>query len=230
MSNIGPWPCQGPCSGGRRPGPTPKAVRSSPFDHLRRPSPPGARHPRSPSVPTHVPTITFSDDRLANGLRVIVAEDHLAPVVAINLWYDVGIEARAGRTNGVRPPLRARDVPGLQARREGRAHRARAGRGRDDERLDMAGSHQLLRDAARPPAGARPVARGRPDGDAAGRAQPGEPRQPARGRQEREALLVRQPPVRAVAGEDPGTSVPGRAPVPPPDDRLDGRSRRRLAR
>ena len=41
-------------------------------------------------MPTHVPTITFSDDRLANGLRVIVAEDHLAPVVAINLWYDVG--------------------------------------------------------------------------------------------------------------------------------------------
>jgi predicted Zn-dependent peptidase len=42
-------------------------------------------------VPTsHVPTVTFSDDRLENGLRVIVAEDHLAPVVAINIWYDVG--------------------------------------------------------------------------------------------------------------------------------------------
>ena len=37
------------------------------------------------------------------------------------------------------------------------------------------------------------MARGRPDGDAARRAQPGEPRQPARGRQEREALVVRQP-------------------------------------
>ena len=37
-----------------------------------------------------VPTVTFSDERLANGLRVIVAEDHLAPVVAINVWYDVG--------------------------------------------------------------------------------------------------------------------------------------------
>ena len=50
-------------------------------------------------MPTHVPTITFSDDRLANGLRVIVAEDHLAPVVAINLWYDVGSKhEQAGRT------------------------------------------------------------------------------------------------------------------------------------
>ena len=39
---------------------------------------------------TSVPTVAFSDDRLANGLRLIVAEDHLAPVVAINVWYDVG--------------------------------------------------------------------------------------------------------------------------------------------
>ena len=41
-------------------------------------------------MPTSVPTIAFSDERLENGLRLIVAEDHLAPVVAINLWYDVG--------------------------------------------------------------------------------------------------------------------------------------------
>jgi predicted Zn-dependent peptidase len=34
--------------------------------------------------------VSFSDERLANGLRVIVSEDHLAPVVAVNLWYDVG--------------------------------------------------------------------------------------------------------------------------------------------
>ena len=39
---------------------------------------------------TPVPTVAFSDDRLSNGLRLIVAEDHLAPVVAINVWYDVG--------------------------------------------------------------------------------------------------------------------------------------------
>jgi predicted Zn-dependent peptidase len=39
---------------------------------------------------TPIPTVDFSDERLANGLRLIVAEDHLAPVVAINLWYDVG--------------------------------------------------------------------------------------------------------------------------------------------
>ena len=41
-------------------------------------------------MPTSVPEVVFSDLRLANGLRVIVAEDHLAPVVAVNVWYDVG--------------------------------------------------------------------------------------------------------------------------------------------
>jgi zinc protease len=37
-----------------------------------------------------VPHVAFTDERQANGLRVIVAEDHLAPVVAVNIWYDVG--------------------------------------------------------------------------------------------------------------------------------------------
>jgi predicted Zn-dependent peptidase len=50
-------------------------------------------------VPTSVPAVVFSDQRLANGLRVIVAEDHLAPVVAINVWYDVGSKHEApGKT------------------------------------------------------------------------------------------------------------------------------------
>jgi predicted Zn-dependent peptidase len=39
---------------------------------------------------TAVPTVSFTDERLPNGLRLIVAEDHLAPVVAINVWYNVG--------------------------------------------------------------------------------------------------------------------------------------------
>jgi predicted Zn-dependent peptidase len=36
------------------------------------------------------PVVTFTDERLSNGLRLIVAEDHLAPVVGVNIWYDVG--------------------------------------------------------------------------------------------------------------------------------------------
>jgi predicted Zn-dependent peptidase len=36
------------------------------------------------------PSVSFSDERLANGLRLIVSEDHLAPVVAVCIWYNVG--------------------------------------------------------------------------------------------------------------------------------------------
>jgi len=45
------------------------------------------------------PHVRFTQRRLANGLRVIVAPDHLAPVVAINLWYAVGSKHEvAGKT------------------------------------------------------------------------------------------------------------------------------------
>jgi predicted Zn-dependent peptidase len=37
-----------------------------------------------------IPSVAFTDERLPNGLRLIIAEDHLAPVVAVNLWYGVG--------------------------------------------------------------------------------------------------------------------------------------------
>ena len=36
---------------------------------------------------------------LANGLTLIVHEDHKAPVVAVNIWYHVGSkDERPGRT------------------------------------------------------------------------------------------------------------------------------------
>ncbi|HVT22792.1 MAG TPA: pitrilysin family protein [Mycobacteriales bacterium] len=36
------------------------------------------------------PTYDIHTQRLDNGLNVIVSEDRLAPVVAVNIWYDVG--------------------------------------------------------------------------------------------------------------------------------------------
>jgi len=46
--------------------------------------------------PLHVP---FTEARLANGLRLVLAEDHLAPVVAVNIWYNVGSKNEvAGKT------------------------------------------------------------------------------------------------------------------------------------
>jgi zinc protease len=43
-----------------------------------------------------IPIETFE---LANGLRVVLSEDHTAPIVAVNLWYHVGSASeREGRT------------------------------------------------------------------------------------------------------------------------------------
>jgi predicted Zn-dependent peptidase len=43
-----------------------------------------------------IPIETF---QLANGLSVVLSEDHTAPIVAVNLWYHVGsANERAGRT------------------------------------------------------------------------------------------------------------------------------------
>ncbi len=45
------------------------------------------------------PVVRFTERRLDNGLRVIVAPDHLAPVVAVNVWYNVGSKhERPGKT------------------------------------------------------------------------------------------------------------------------------------
>ena len=46
-----------------------------------------------------IPAVEFTEARLPNGLRFILAEDHLAPIVAVNLWYGVGSKHEvAGRT------------------------------------------------------------------------------------------------------------------------------------
>jgi predicted Zn-dependent peptidase len=44
--------------------------------------------------------LTATEHRLGNGLRVVLSEDHLTPVVAVCLWYDVGsrneVDGRTG--------------------------------------------------------------------------------------------------------------------------------------
>ena len=51
---------------------------------------PVPQQPDDDAVQSDLPRIDFSQRVLPNGLRVIVAPDHLAPVVAINIWYIVG--------------------------------------------------------------------------------------------------------------------------------------------
>ena len=42
------------------------------------------------------PKITFTDTKLSNGLRLIVAEDHVAPVFSIAVVYNVGSRDERG--------------------------------------------------------------------------------------------------------------------------------------
>jgi zinc protease len=51
------------------------------------------------TVNSVTPRVTFADQRLSNGLRVLIAEDHTAPVFATAVVYDVGsANERPGRT------------------------------------------------------------------------------------------------------------------------------------
>jgi predicted Zn-dependent peptidase len=50
-------------------------------------------------APSAIPKIKFTDTRLDNGLRVLISEDHYAPVYAIAVAYKVGSkDERKGRT------------------------------------------------------------------------------------------------------------------------------------
>ena len=66
----------------------------------------------------------IAERTLANGLRVIVSEDHSVPVVAVNLWVQRRLPARDAGAHRLRAPVRAPDVPGLAPRRRRRALRA----------------------------------------------------------------------------------------------------------
>ena len=51
------------------------------------------------SEPLQIPELKFEKYKLANGLEVILSEDHRLPLVAVNLWYHVGpANETAGRT------------------------------------------------------------------------------------------------------------------------------------
>ena len=120
-------------------------------------------------------------------------------------------------------PLRAPDVPGLGPGEGQRPLRAGAGRRRLAQRHHQLRAHQLLRDHAHPPAGARALAGGRPDGLAARRARRRVHGEPARRRQERAPPALRQRPVRHGVREADRPRLPRGPPVPPHADRLDGR-------
>ena len=51
------------------------------------------------SISAAIPQIPFTDTKLKNGLRVIISENHVAPVFSVAVSYNVGSrDERTGRT------------------------------------------------------------------------------------------------------------------------------------
>ncbi|MEU6757657.1 pitrilysin family protein [Streptomyces sp. NPDC046685] len=69
---------------------------------MRRAQEEAARAAREPAK-ADLRGIDITEHRLANGLRVVLSEDHNTPVAAVNLWYDVGsryeVPGRTGLTH-----------------------------------------------------------------------------------------------------------------------------------
>src|SRR6516165_10271960 len=50
--------------------------------------------------PLQVPQLKFERYKLANGMEVILSEDHRLPIVSVNLWYHVGAVNETARRTG----------------------------------------------------------------------------------------------------------------------------------
>jgi zinc protease len=65
---------------------------------LHHPGPVAADTPPAPPTPSVV--LNAEKTKLANGLEVILDEDHRTPIVTVNLWYHVGSKDEAPHRNG----------------------------------------------------------------------------------------------------------------------------------
>ncbi len=91
-----------------------------------------APHDSADRGPMNIP---FSKHTLANGLDVLLHEDRSCPIVAVNLWYHVGLEERDAGPHRLRASVRAPDVRGVAASRQaGTSSRCRARARRSTDR------------------------------------------------------------------------------------------------
>ena len=133
-----------------------------------------------------------------------------------------GLQEREARQDRLRPPLRAHDVPGLQALQR-RLLQAPAGRGLPGQRRHQHRPHPLLGTGPGGLPGARPVDGGRPHGLPAGRHDPGAPVQPDLRRPERAAPELREPTLWNAPGKGGRPGLPHQPPVQLDHHRLHGR-------
>ena len=176
------------------------------------------------------PVVRFTDERLANGLRLIIAEDHLAPVVAVNVWYGVGSKHEVPGKTGFAHLFEHVMFQG--SRNVGKAEhialvQAAGGTMNGTTWLDRTNyfetmpSHQLelalWLEADR--MGTLLDALSQENLDNQREVVKNEKRWSYDNR-----------PVRELVREAPGPPLPAGASLPPPDDRLDGGPRRRVGR
>ena len=140
-----------------------------------------------------------------------------------------GLEERAAGPHGLRPSVRAHDVPRFAAPRQ-RLLRSPAASRRPAQRLDQPGPHQLLGNRAVELPGAGLVDGIRPHGLPAAGHDAGQAGQSAGRGAERAAAELREPALRSGERGAAGGPVPARASVQLADDRLDGRPGGGLAR
>ena len=123
---------------------------------------------------SHAPTqragsggLTATEHRLGNGLRLVLSEDHLNPVAAVCLWYDVGSRYEVQGRTGLADLFEHLMFQGSAQVKGNGDFESCPGCGRLAQRDDELRAHQLFRDHARARAGAGALAGGRPHGLAA---------------------------------------------------------------
>jgi len=67
---------------------------------LALPSAPALADAPAPAPVIATPKLEAKKTTLANGLEVILDEDHRTPIVTVNIWYHVGSKDEAERRNG----------------------------------------------------------------------------------------------------------------------------------
>ena len=133
----------------------------------------------APTPATPATSYAVERARLRNGLRVVLAPDRSAPVVAVAVYYDVGIRSEPeGRTGFAHlfEHLMFQGSASLQKMEHVKYVQSSGGTLNGSTRLDYTNYFEALPVER---AGARAVPRGRPD--ALARGHRGDPRQPARG-------------------------------------------------
>ena len=117
----------------------------------------------APSVSGQGFSVPVVYKKLPNGLRVVISENHAAPVVVVEVMYRIGFRIEPQNRTGFAHLFEHMMFQGSETRRQVRARPHRQRERRHAERVDAVRPHQLLRGDAVERARARDVARGRPD-------------------------------------------------------------------